>query len=46
MVFVRVTVLVFVETAVSVVDPVRLGLAPTVSDAVPVIVLSAVLLGV
>jgi len=45
-VFVRVTVLVFVEAAVSVVDPVLLGLAPTVSDAVSVSVTSAVLLDV
>jgi hypothetical protein len=42
----RVVVLVFVEIAEIEEDPVLLGLAPTVSDGVPVPVLSAVLLGV
>jgi hypothetical protein len=42
----RVAVPVFVETAEIEEDPVLLGLAPTVSDGVPVPVLSAVLLGV
>jgi hypothetical protein len=37
---------VFVLTAEIEEDPVLLGLAPTVSDGVPVTVLSAVLLGV
>jgi len=42
----RVAVPVFVEIAEIEEDPVLLGLAPTVSDGVPVPVLSAVLLGV